>query len=97
MTTVELETAFAWMCPDCGTTNTELPVTGELPDNEFLEYCDMVAPADAVSIPEKGDDFELEAIINRVVFQPKFVKCSSCGTSHQTEIPFDEDDGEGDE
>ena len=32
-----------------------------------------------------------------VVFQPKFVKRSSCGTSHQTEIPFDEDDGEGDE
>lgn len=72
---VELEPAFAWLCPKCGTRNFETPVPAELNAEERQEL--------------QEDHGVSPSAISRFFLSPKTVLCMVCQHEFRTKVPVD--------
>lgn len=76
--TVELQTAYRWICEDCGREHFAMPIKAEFGDGEKeAAYREMNDIDDWDLLPEGWDNFEMMSI-------PEAVACGDCGAMFGT-------------
>lgn len=78
--TVTLQTAFRWLCDECGEEHFAMPIKAEFCDEEEREemFRKMNDMEEFEELPDGWQGFEMVAI-------PEEVTCKRCGNKYATE------------
>lgn len=90
---VQLESAFMWVCPVCGENNyAQATYVCDLGDDDAREIAQHFETLDAV---EEGDGvMGTDYLVTRVVCGPAFVTCGKCSSTHAALLPDDRGEDE---